>query len=50
LWELVDGSARMTTQRERIRQLQAFVRTHVPAGVSMVDELMQDRRAEAARE
>ena len=50
LWELVDGTARMTTQRERIRQLQLYVRQFVPAGVSLVDELTEERRTQAARE
>lgn len=33
-----------------IRRAQRIVRRHVPEGVSLVDELIADRRAEAARE
>jgi len=50
LWELVDGAAHLTTQRERMRRAQAFVRQYVPQGVSLVDELIAERRAEAERE
>lgn len=50
LWELVDGEARLTTRRERMRRAQALVRQYVPEGVSLVDELAAERRAEAERE
>ncbi|OZB35932.1 MAG: AbrB family transcriptional regulator [Halothiobacillus sp. 14-56-357] len=50
LWELVDGEARLTTRRERLRRAQELVRRYVPEGVSLVDELIAERRAEAARE
>lgn len=50
LWELVDGEARLTTKRERMRRAQALVREYVPEGVSLVDELVAERRAEAERE
>ena len=48
LWELHDGEARITTRAQRIRQAQALVRKHVPAGQSLADELIAERRAEAA--
>jgi AbrB family looped-hinge helix DNA binding protein len=48
LWSLVDGEARVTTRAQRIRQAQALVRKHVPAGVSLADELIAERRQEAA--
>ncbi len=48
LWSLVNGEARLTTRAQRIRQAQAFVRKHVPLGVSLVDELLAERRQEAA--
>ena len=48
LWELDGGSARITTRAQRIRQAQALVRRHVPAGQSLVDELIAERRDEAA--
>ncbi len=50
LWDLVDGEARLTTRRERLRRAQDLVRQYVPEGVSLVDELIAERRAEAARE
>ncbi len=33
-----------------VAELQALVRNHVPAGVSLADDLIAERRAEAARE
>lgn len=48
LWELDDGSARITTRAQRIRRAQALVRKHVPVGQSLADELIAERRAEAA--
>ena len=50
LWELKDGEARLTTRRERLRRAQALVREYVPAGVSLSDELVAERRAEVERE
>jgi AbrB family looped-hinge helix DNA binding protein len=50
LWELKEGEARLTTRRERLRRAQAQVREYVPAGVSLSDELIAERRAEAERE
>ena len=49
-WEFVDGEARLTTPSARIRQAQASVRRFVPEGVSLADELVAERRAEAERE
>jgi AbrB family looped-hinge helix DNA binding protein len=48
LWELRDGEARITTRAQRIRQAQALVRKHVPAGQSLSEELIAERRTEAA--
>lgn len=48
LWSLVDGVAQVTSRAQRIRQAQALVRKHVPAGVSLADELIAERRQEAA--
>jgi AbrB family looped-hinge helix DNA binding protein len=48
LWSLVDGEARVTSRAQRLRQAQALVRRHVPAGVSLADELIAERRQEAA--
>jgi AbrB family looped-hinge helix DNA binding protein len=50
LFELRDGEAVITTRLARLRRAQALVRNHVPAGVSLVDELIAERRAEAGRE
>jgi AbrB family looped-hinge helix DNA binding protein len=50
LWELVDGEARLTTRLQRMRKAQELVRKYVPEGVSLVDELIAERRAEAERE
>jgi AbrB family looped-hinge helix DNA binding protein len=47
LWELGDGEARITTRAQQIKRAQALVRRHVPLGVSLVDELIAERRAEA---
>jgi bifunctional DNA-binding transcriptional regulator/antitoxin component of YhaV-PrlF toxin-antitoxin module len=41
---------RVQTQMQRIAAAQALVRRYVPKGVSLVDELIAERRAEAKRE
>ncbi len=45
-----DNVLQITTQKEALRRIQALVRQHVPEGVSLVDELIKDRREEAANE
>jgi AbrB family looped-hinge helix DNA binding protein len=45
-----NNSLQITTSKEALRRLQALVRKHVPEGVSLVDELIRDRREEAANE
>ncbi len=45
-----DGEVRVTTREEALRKVQEMVRRHVPEGVSLVDELIAERRAEAKRE
>lgn len=45
-----DNSIHVSTPKEALRRLQELVRKHVPEGVSLVDELIRDRREEAARE
>lgn len=47
---LDDGELRLFTLGEAIRQFQELVRAHVPEGVSLVDELIAERRVEAERE
>lgn len=50
LWELRGGEAVMTTRLAQMRQAQALVRNCVPAGVSLADELIAERRTENARD
>lgn len=45
-----NNTLQITTQKEALRRIQALVRRHVPEGVSLVDELIKDRREEAANE
>lgn len=45
-----DGEIKITTVREAVRRAQEIVRRFVPEGVSLVDELIQERRREAALE
>jgi bifunctional DNA-binding transcriptional regulator/antitoxin component of YhaV-PrlF toxin-antitoxin module len=47
---VVEGEVVVDTLAAVIRRAQAAVRRHVPEGVSLVDELIAERRAEAARE
>jgi len=42
-------SVRISTPREGIRRAQQIVRAHVPAGRSLSDELIADRRDETRR-
>ena len=44
------GVVRVLSRAAAIRELQDQVRRHVPEGVSLVDELLAERRTEAARE
>ncbi len=48
--EVVDGELRVRSLKAALERVRAMVREHVPAGVSLADELIADRRAEAARE
>ena len=45
-----DGELRVVGRRVGLERARAIVRRFVPEGVSLVDELIADRRAEAARE
>ena len=47
---LDDGEVRVFTIDEWIRWAQELVRKYIPPGRSLVDELIAERRAEAARE
>jgi bifunctional DNA-binding transcriptional regulator/antitoxin component of YhaV-PrlF toxin-antitoxin module len=48
--DVVDGALRVRTMEQVIKDVQARVRKYVPEGVSLVDELIADRRAEARAE
>lgn len=51
LFDLRDNEAVITTKRARIRRAQEMFRRFVPAGSpSLADELIAERRDEAARE
>jgi AbrB family looped-hinge helix DNA binding protein len=45
-----DNALQITTQKEALRRIQALVRRHVPEGVSLVEELIKERREEAVDE
>jgi AbrB family looped-hinge helix DNA binding protein len=47
---LEGGEIKLLTPEAAMRRAQAIVRSFVPEGVSLVDELIADRRREAARE
>jgi AbrB family looped-hinge helix DNA binding protein len=48
--ELHDNELRVYSYREGIRRAQELIRKYIPEGVSLVDELIADRRREAAEE
>lgn len=48
--ELEDGNLRVCTRRQRILRAQRNLYELVEGGPSLVDELLAERRAEAARE
>ncbi len=50
MMSLREGEIRIFTRDQAIKNIQAMVRRYVPEGVSLADELIADRRAEAARE
>jgi AbrB family looped-hinge helix DNA binding protein len=50
LVRLEGNEIRIYTYQEAMRRAQELVRSFVPPGVNLVDELIADRRAEAARE
>lgn len=45
-----EDELRITTMKRRIERAQRHVRKYVKLGVSLVDDLIADRRREAARE
>jgi len=50
LSEAEDGSLRLETREQAVARAQALVRRYIPENVSLVDELLAERRAEAASE
>jgi AbrB family looped-hinge helix DNA binding protein len=48
--DLKDGDLRVRSLDAVVERAQALVRQYVPDDVSLADELIEDRRAEAARE
>ena len=46
---LDDGMIRILTPQKAIQRVQEMVRRYVPEGVILADELIAERRAEAAR-
>lgn len=47
---VVDGELRVRSTRGSMERIRAIMRQYVPEGVILSDELIADRRAEAARE
>ncbi len=45
---LVDGEVRLTSRLAKIREAQALLSRYVPDGVSLVDELIAERRREVS--
>lgn len=50
LVRLADGEVRISSTAASVREAQRAVRRYVVTGSSMADELIAERRAEAARE
>lgn len=48
--EIADGELRVRSRHAVILHAQKLMRGLVPEGVSLTDELIEDRRADAARE
>jgi bifunctional DNA-binding transcriptional regulator/antitoxin component of YhaV-PrlF toxin-antitoxin module len=50
IMETVKGELRVRPYRDVVSEVQKRLREYVPEGVSLADELIADRRAEAERE
>ena len=48
--DIQDNNIRLRSIQQVVKDIQAMVKQHIPENVSLVDELIQERRAEAARE
>jgi AbrB family looped-hinge helix DNA binding protein len=44
------GVIKVTTRKQALDRIRAEIRKHIPAGVSLADELLTDRRREASEE
>lgn len=47
---VVDGELHVLPRRDVLKRIQAALKPYAPAGGSVADELIADRRAEAARD
>jgi AbrB family looped-hinge helix DNA binding protein len=47
---LEDRTVRLLTPQEAIRRAQALIRSYIPEGLSLSDELIRERRGEVERE
>jgi AbrB family looped-hinge helix DNA binding protein len=47
---IAEGELRLRTQRQAIKEAQAMVERYLPKGRDLVQELIDERRDEAARE
>ncbi len=50
IWSVRGDELVVTTRRAQLRRAQEMVRKYIPAGVSLVDELLADRKAEQAKD
>lgn len=50
LARVVDGEFRLLSQQAALRRAQTLVRQFVPEGTRLVDQLLEDRRAETTKE
>ncbi len=50
LLEMIDGEIHVRPLRDAVSRIQARLRDYIPVGVSLSDELIADRRAEATSE
>lgn len=48
--EVIDGELHVRPWRETLARVRQTLRKYVPPGVSLADELIAERRAEAAKE
>ena len=47
---LVDGEIHICSWKKNLERAKAIARKHIPDNISLVDELIAERRAEASRE